>query len=70
MESVTILIVSVLGAALVLLLVVQGVSRHRRLVRREEAGQTTLPRSTWIVFGLAAAFFLFAVFVLPLVLTK
>ncbi|MGA1810907.1 hypothetical protein VH571_00840 [Frondihabitans sp. 4ASC-45] len=66
----TILIVSVLGAALVLLLVVQGVSRHRRLVRREEAGQTTLPRSTWIVFGLATAFFLFAVFVLPLVLKK
>lgn len=66
----TILIVSVLGAALVLLLVVQGISRHRRLVRREESGQTTLPRSTWVVFGAAAAFFVFAVFVLPLVLRR
>ncbi|BDZ51860.1 hypothetical protein GCM10025867_41010 [Frondihabitans sucicola] len=59
------LIVALLVAAVILLIVVQGVARHRRLSKREASGQTTLPKSTWIVFGAACAFFLFAVFVLP-----
>lgn len=59
------LLVVLLVAAAILLIVLQGVMRHRRLTAREATGQTTLPRSTWIVFFAAAAFFLFAVFVLP-----
>ncbi|MCU1526918.1 MAG: hypothetical protein JWP75_681 [Frondihabitans sp.] len=52
-------------AAIVALIVVQAYGRHRRLSRREAEGQTTLPRSTWIVFGLGAAFLLFALFLFP-----
>lgn len=68
MDAVNIWIVALLIASIVLLVVVQGFARHRRLTRREASGQTTLPRSTWIVFGAACAFFLFAVFVLPILL--
>lgn len=69
-EAVTPLIIALLVAAVILLVVVQGVARHRRLTSREAAGQTTLPRSTWYVFGAACAFFLFAVFVLPHLLRR
>jgi uncharacterized membrane protein YidH (DUF202 family) len=63
--GVTALLGALLIAAIVLLIVVQGVARHRRLTRREASGQTTLPRSTWIVFAVTAAFLVFAVFVFP-----
>ncbi|ARC57663.1 hypothetical protein AS850_11330 [Frondihabitans sp. 762G35] len=66
----TALLGALLIAAIVLLIVVQGVARHRRLTRRESAGQTTLPRSTWIVFAVAAAFLVFAVFVFPVLVKR
>ena len=69
-DAVNFLIVALLVAAVILLIAVQGYARHRRLKTREATGQTRLPRSTWIVFGAAAAFFLFAVFVLPILLRK
>jgi uncharacterized membrane protein YidH (DUF202 family) len=69
-EAVNPLLVALFVAAVILLIALQGYTRHRRLKTREASGQTRLPRSTWIVFGAAAAFFLFAVFVLPVLLRK
>ncbi|ROQ39468.1 hypothetical protein EDF46_1100 [Frondihabitans sp. PhB188] len=68
MVGVTVLIVSLLVACIVLLIVVQSVARHRRLQKRADAGQASLPATTWIVFGASAAFLIFAVFVLPAIL--
>ena len=59
------LLVALLVAAILALIIVQAVARHRRLTSREASGQTALPKSTWIVFGAAFAFLLFAVFVVP-----
>jgi hypothetical protein len=69
-DAVDYLFIALLAVALLVLVVVQAYSRHRRLSRREAAGQTTLPRSTWIVFSVAAAFFLFAVLIFPILLRK
>lgn len=65
MDAVEYLIGALLVAVIILLIVVQGVTRHRRLTRRASEGQSALPRSTWIVFAVAAAFLVFAVFVFP-----
>lgn len=59
------LIIALLVAAAIAIVAIQGVVRHRRLTTRAASGQTSLPKSTWIVFAVACAFFLFAVFVLP-----
>jgi hypothetical protein len=59
------LLVGLLAAAAVFIVVMQAIMRHRRLTRRESSGQSALPRSTWIVFTVAAAFLVFAVFVFP-----
>ncbi|AMM21931.1 hypothetical protein AX769_19520 [Frondihabitans sp. PAMC 28766] len=61
----TFLIGALLVAAIILIIVVQAVTRHRRLTRQASEGQTTLPRSTWVIFAVAAAFLIFAVFVFP-----
>lgn len=61
---------ALLIAALVLLIVVQAVGRHRRLARREAEGQASIPTTTWVVFGAAAVFLLFAVFGLPAILHR
>lgn len=67
---VTALIISLLAVCIVALLVVQGVWRHRHLQQRANQGQVGLPRSAWIMFGVAAAFLLFAVFVFPALLKR
>ncbi|GAA4677960.1 hypothetical protein [Frondihabitans cladoniiphilus] len=64
------LLVGLLIAAIVVIVAVQAVGRHRRLTRKADSGQTTLPRSTWIVFGASAVFFVFAIVVFPLLLRK
>jgi hypothetical protein len=68
--GVTALLGALLIAAIVLLIVVQAVARHRRLTRRESSGQTTIPRSTWIVFAVAAAFLVFSVFLFPVLVKR
>jgi hypothetical protein len=65
-DAVEILFGGLLIAAIVVLIGVQTYGRHRRLTRREAQGETTLPRSTWIVFGAGAAFLLFALFIFPI----
>lgn len=69
-DAVNTLLAVLVVAALLLLIVVQGVARHRRLTRRESEGQRGLPRSTWIFFGIAAAFLVFAVFFFPLIMRR
>ncbi|MET4052349.1 hypothetical protein ABID81_001719 [Frigoribacterium sp. PvP054] len=49
-----------------MLVVVQAVYRRRVLRRREAAGQRVVGRGSYVVFGVMAAFLLFAVFVFPL----
>ncbi len=49
-----------------MLVVIQVIYRRRVLQRREAAGQPVVGRGTYVVFGVMAAFFLFAVFVFPL----
>ncbi|RKR72997.1 hypothetical protein [Frondihabitans australicus] len=65
-----ILIIALLAVAIIAVVALQAVTRHRRLSRREAEGQTTLPRSTWIVFCVMAAFLVFAVFVFPTLVRK
>lgn len=43
----------------------QAVYRRRVLRRREAAGQTVLGKGPFILLGVMAAFFVFAVFVFP-----
>lgn len=69
-DAVTFLIGGLFVAAIIVIIVLQGVSRHRRLTRRAAEGQATLPRSTWIFFGVAAAFLIFAVFVFPSIVRR
>jgi ABC-type Fe3+ transport system permease subunit len=64
-DAVNYLLVALLVVAVLALVIVQAVARHRRLTSREASGQSALPKSTWIVFGASFAFLLFAVFVLP-----
>jgi hypothetical protein len=59
-------VISLLALAIVVLVVIQVIYRRRVLQRREAAGQPVVSRGTYVVFGVMAAFFLFAVFVFPL----
>lgn len=59
-------VISILALAIVVLVVIQVIYRRRVLQRREAAGQRVVGRGTYVVFGVMAAFFLFAVFVFPL----
>lgn len=59
-------VISILALAIVVIVVVQVIYRRRVLQRREAAGQRVVGRGTYVVFGVMAAFFLFAVFVFPL----
>jgi len=60
-----VLIISILAVAAVALIVMQAVYRRRVLRRREAAGQTVLGKGPFILLGVMAAFFVFAVFVFP-----
>jgi len=44
----------------------QVLYRRRVMRRREAAGQDPVGRGTYVIFAVTAAFFLFAVFVFPL----
>ena len=46
----------------------QVVYRRRVMRRREAQGQAAVGRGTYVVFAVMLAFFLFAVFVFPLLL--
>ncbi|KQO48025.1 hypothetical protein ASG28_11650 [Frigoribacterium sp. Leaf415] len=59
-------VISILALAIVVLVVIQVIYRRRVLQRREASGQRVVGRGTYVVFGVMAAFFLFAVFVFPL----
>ena len=59
-------VISLLALAIVVLVVIQVIYRRRVLQRREASGQRVVGRGTYVVFGVMAAFFLFAVFVFPL----
>jgi hypothetical protein len=69
-DAVNFLIIALFVAAAIAIIAVQAVARHRRLSSRQASGQTSLPRSTWIVFAVACAFFLFAVLILPQIIHK
>jgi len=60
------LVISILAVAAVVLIVMQVLYRRRVMRRREAAGQDPVGRGTYVVFAVTAAFFLFAVFVFPL----
>jgi len=59
------LVVAVLVAGVVVIVVAQLAWRRRVLKRREAAGEQVIGRGSWIVLGVMAAFFLFAVLVFP-----
>jgi hypothetical protein len=46
--------------------VLQVVYRRRVMRRREAQGQAAVGRGTYVLFAVTAAFFLFAVFVFPM----
>lgn len=58
-------VVPVLVAGVVVIVVAQLGWRRRVLKRREAAGEQVVGRGSWILLGVMAAFFLFAVFVFP-----
>lgn len=60
------LVISILALAAVVLIVMQVMYRRRVMRRRQAAGQDPVGRGTYVVFAVTAAFFLFAVFVFPL----
>lgn len=70
MDAVEYLIIALLVVAAIAVVALQAFARHRRLSRRATEGQTTLPRSTWIVFVVMAAFLVFAVFVFPILVRR
>lgn len=70
MDAVEYLIIALLVAAAIAVVAIQAYARHRRLSRREAEGQAALPRSTWIVFAVMAAFLVFAVFVFPILVRR
>ncbi|KQR44328.1 hypothetical protein ASF82_12720 [Frigoribacterium sp. Leaf164] len=60
------LVVTILAVAAVVLIVLQVVYRRRVMRRREAQGQAAVGRGTYVLFAVTAAFFLFAVFVFPM----
>lgn len=60
------LVISILAVAAVVLIVMQVLYRRRVMRRRQAAGQDPVGRGTYVIFAVTAAFFLFAVFVFPL----
>jgi hypothetical protein len=60
------LVISILAVAAVVLIVMQVMYRRRVMRRRQAAGQDPVGRGTYVIFAVTAAFFLFAVFVFPL----
>ena len=60
------LVISILAVAAVVLIAMQVLYRRRVMRRRQAAGQDPVGRGTYVIFAVTAAFFLFAVFVFPL----
>jgi hypothetical protein len=63
------LVISILAVAAVVLIVMQVLYRRRVMRRRQAAGQDPVGRGTYVIFAVTAAFFLFAVFVFPLLVS-